>query len=784
MSRKDNVTNTYIPHVVLIYSSYLLYYFYRVKQKMKTDINEVKKVVRSLLLSSKNGLSVNELCSEYSAITSQALPYKELGFFSAVDLVKDMPDVVRPIFLSGGVMLLRGIADSTTAHINELVRSQKSVRYNTKLIKDQVKNPVKQVVPDYVRNKLMKLLDRYPRGIEISALEKVYVRFYGRKLDCTSFGFYDLKSVLLKCEDMVTVKRAGNLTFAYPIILSNIKPLMKPLLPSSVLTKPSKMVVNSITVPQSVQMEIYSLLTKFQKGLSASTFMSEYEKCFQKPFKLHEIGFHSIIELMSRIPNIVQIKRPQFGGDWVLYSVASDEKLPSIVTNSVSPITPAKQIGETMEIYISYIISPSSFWYQDVKSVDALDELMEKMNVFYNSPKSMFYSANEFKTGQVCCALYEEDQQWYRATIKTVVSKEIVVVHYVDYGNESKVNKTSLRLLLQEFFLLPFQAHPGKLAKIIPNNDLWSEKAIKEFFNLTQDKHLYTIVSKIERITNLDLFLTQERSENVAHIMSSKGFATTVNQLANETTSTPTTTKSMETKEQLENLKNFYVKYYNTLKDVSALSQPLLNQPPTTSSTITNHNQLSTDQSGKNSRTLKTVKLDESTLVHIFQHKKQPFVASAEISHLFWSADILRQMTRQKGIVLPKDILSSEDYPEILNHANNHDIPGIIDCGNGKSIILYSLVGLLQLFDTFKPKHQNSRDVIGREINSWKELQGDYWQQVNIELTETESNAMKLQALKFKKKRLYLSMITNSANSTAMDEILAIEKEINLLIIS
>ena len=515
--------------------------------------------------------------------------------------------------------------------------------------------------------------------------------------------------------------------------------------------------------------------------------MPEYEKCFQKPFKLHEIGFHSVIELMSRIPDMVQIKRPQVGSDWILYSVSSDEKLPAIVTNSGAPSEPAKQVGDCMEIYISYIISPSSFWYQDIKSVDALDELMEKINIFYNSPKSMFYSSNEFKVGQMCCALYEEDKQWYRATIKSVMSKEIVVVHYVDYGNENKVNKSSLRLLLQEFFMLPFQAHQGKLANIVPNKDLWSEKGIKEFFNLTQDKHLYAEISKLERVINLNLFLTHERNGNVAHIMSSKGFATK-NQPTSETAVAPTITtatttpaKSMKNKEHLENLKNFYVNYYNTLKDVSTLSQPFLNQCP--SSTPANQ-QSSTVRSDENIRNLKTVKLNENTLLHIFLLKNQPYVASAEISQLFWCADILRQMTRQKGIILSKVVVSSEEFPDILQNAHHHHIPGVIDCGSSKSLILYSLVELLQLFDIFKSKYENSRDVINREINTWNDLQGDYWHQNNAELTEAESNAMKLQALKFKKKRLYLSMITNSANSTAMDEILDIEKEINLLTIS
>ena len=72
------------------------------------DKEKVKKIIRSLLLSAKHGLTVNELCTEYHTVDFKPLPYKELGYSSSIEMVKDMPDVVKPVFYPGGVMILKG----------------------------------------------------------------------------------------------------------------------------------------------------------------------------------------------------------------------------------------------------------------------------------------------------------------------------------------------------------------------------------------------------------------------------------------------------------------------------------------------------------------------------------------------------------------------------------------------------------------------------------------------------------------------------------------------------
>ena len=76
--------------------------------KTPKKIEDVKKEIRSLLLSSPVGLSLQDLLSDYRSMIGSHLPFQQLGYSSALDFIKDIPDVVYPVFRAGGVMYLEG----------------------------------------------------------------------------------------------------------------------------------------------------------------------------------------------------------------------------------------------------------------------------------------------------------------------------------------------------------------------------------------------------------------------------------------------------------------------------------------------------------------------------------------------------------------------------------------------------------------------------------------------------------------------------------------------------
>ena len=70
---------------------------------------EVTKNVRALLISAPNGLTVAEMQRDYNNMIGKPLPFRELGYKTPLDMLKDLPNVTRPTW-ENGVLVLRGKA--------------------------------------------------------------------------------------------------------------------------------------------------------------------------------------------------------------------------------------------------------------------------------------------------------------------------------------------------------------------------------------------------------------------------------------------------------------------------------------------------------------------------------------------------------------------------------------------------------------------------------------------------------------------------------------------------
>lgn len=68
---------------------------------------EVTKNIRALLISAPNGLSVAEMQRDYNNMIGKPLPFREMGYKTPIDLLKDLPNVTRPTW-ENGVLVLRG----------------------------------------------------------------------------------------------------------------------------------------------------------------------------------------------------------------------------------------------------------------------------------------------------------------------------------------------------------------------------------------------------------------------------------------------------------------------------------------------------------------------------------------------------------------------------------------------------------------------------------------------------------------------------------------------------
>ena len=68
---------------------------------------QVSKNIRALLISARNGLSVAEMQRDYHNMLGKPLPFREMGYTTLLDLLKDLPNVTRPTW-ENGVLVLKG----------------------------------------------------------------------------------------------------------------------------------------------------------------------------------------------------------------------------------------------------------------------------------------------------------------------------------------------------------------------------------------------------------------------------------------------------------------------------------------------------------------------------------------------------------------------------------------------------------------------------------------------------------------------------------------------------
>ncbi|XP_040892353.1 tudor domain-containing protein 7A [Toxotes jaculatrix] len=90
-----------------------------------SDSESIKKMLRSVLQSSKTGVAINSLQSEYQSLCGESIPLKKLGYSNLEDYLKSIPSVVRMEYRMGELKCFAAVCQET-AHIAELVAKQRS----------------------------------------------------------------------------------------------------------------------------------------------------------------------------------------------------------------------------------------------------------------------------------------------------------------------------------------------------------------------------------------------------------------------------------------------------------------------------------------------------------------------------------------------------------------------------------------------------------------------------------------------------------------------------------
>uniref|UniRef100_A0A8D2J708 Tudor domain containing 1 n=1 Tax=Varanus komodoensis TaxID=61221 RepID=A0A8D2J708_VARKO len=160
---------------------------------------------------------------------------------------------------------------------------------------------------------------------------------------------------------------------------------------------------------------------------------------------------------------------------------ATGKSLVSLIRQVIS-----LSIGDVFLGVVAHIQTPGDFFCQQMGNGCKLSELQISLHEYCGKVSATpdFCPA----IGDMCCAQFTEDNQWYRASVLAYISDKTALVGYVDYGNVEVLHLSKLRPIIPELVELPVQAIKCTLAGVKPTSGTWSTEATSVMKQLMQNK--------------------------------------------------------------------------------------------------------------------------------------------------------------------------------------------------------------------------------------------------------------------------------------------------------
>ncbi|XP_066211537.1 tudor domain-containing protein 1 [Saccopteryx leptura] len=161
-------------------------------------------------------------------------------------------------------------------------------------------------------------------------------------------------------------------------------------------------------------------------------------------------------------------------------------------------------VGDEFFGVVSHIQTPEDFFCQKLQSGHKLAELQASLSKYcvQVSPRSNFYPA----IGDICCAQFSQDGQWYRTSVLAYASEDSVFVGYIDYGNFEILSLKRLCPITPKLLELPMQAIKCVLAGVKPPLGIWTPEAICLMKKFVQNKMITVkVVDKLENGSLVEL---------------------------------------------------------------------------------------------------------------------------------------------------------------------------------------------------------------------------------------------------------------------------------------
>ncbi|KAM9339264.1 tudor domain-containing protein 15 [Symphorus nematophorus] len=187
--------------------------------------------------------------------------------------------------------------------------------------------------------------------------------------------------------------------------------------------------------------------------------------------------------------------------------------------------------GSEFAVCVSYINSPSDFWCQPLDKVQALEELMDEVQLYYSTHSVALHS------GASCCvAKSPQDGKWYRAFI-TENQKGHARVMFIDYGYTFQIKEHDLQAVVPEYVHLEGQAFRCSLYNRIEpadtnNCENWSPEvcnSLKDFVHGSTCDLRCKVVSQLnvknKGLCNVVDLYNSQTQQSITNLLLEQGLA-------------------------------------------------------------------------------------------------------------------------------------------------------------------------------------------------------------------------------------------------------------------
>ncbi|XP_073967756.1 uncharacterized protein isoform X5 [Bombus fervidus] len=320
-----------------------------------------------------------------------------------------------------------------------------------------------------------------------------------------------------------------------------------------------------ILINERIKFRLEKLIQNHSDGIWCADLPEKYLEEYKVPLNYAELGFNSVREFASQLPEIFHCIQPRDTGDFMLYYAkreipsnkltkkheanniaqwydiyesSNEEAVPASVSlDTCKKLIPdnVMSIGDYVgcinvadleqneepfiEVIVVEVFTPSFFWIQLRKNQKTFKMFMDDLHKFYTMQYEQYaIPLLVLEKGLNCACVY--NGIWHRGIIKVVKPDFQVTVMFYDYGTLKTYSPNAVYYLHKRFSILPAQAIPCGLINTRPcTGSKWSRRATHQFALRTSDIPLVATIATINKEDNsMMVNLTDTLEDEDVHI--------------------------------------------------------------------------------------------------------------------------------------------------------------------------------------------------------------------------------------------------------------------------